>query len=517
MAIGKSLTVTLRVGAFVIAAGALNTTVFAQIAPEAPRLAVKDCIESALLHNLSLQADRVDPEIAQEQTEVAKGEFDPTMDITVGNRVVQESTSSSDLDGSDGPRNESFSARAGVTKKIDTGASVTVSTNMDRLLTNSEFSTLNPAYDADLSLSVRQPLLDGFGTDVNRATRERSLVGVDRADYVMQANVLEIVQQTEDAFYNLAFQRARLKVRLAARDVAQSFLDENTVRRENGMATNLDVTQAEVGLADQRALVLNSRQAVSDAEDLLLSLIGDFAFDQSVPELEIDLTIGEIPSVGGAYGMALEHQPDYQAALSLTEQLKFDVILARSRSRPRLDLGGALGYSGRASSFREAYEEIPEGDGYAWQVDVVLSVPWGQREGKARLRQSELVLQREELRIRDLEQVLMMNIRTSVRAVETGLERVDIAQLRRRLSNEEYELEKAKFEAGLSTSRLVLDAQQRSDQARVSELQAFVDLKNAWSTLQRVQGISLSTYGIAMVPPGESESNSSEAGNSPPS
>ncbi len=517
MAIGNSLTLSLRVGAIMIAAGSFYSTATAQVPPEATKLAVKDCIESALRHNLSLQADRIDPEIAQEQTEVAKGEFDPTVDVTASSRLVQESTSSSDLEGSDGPRNENFSTRAGVTKKVDSGASVTVSTSMDRLLTNSEFSTLNPAYDADVSLSVRQPLLDGFGTDVNRATRERSLVGVDRADYVMQANVLEIVQQTEAAFYNLAFQRASLKVRLAARDVAQSFLDENRVRRENGMATNLDVTQAEVGLADQRALVLNSRQAVSDAEDLLLSLIGDFAFDQSVPELEIDLTIGDVPTVGGAYGMALKHQPTYQAALSLTDQLRYDVILARSRSRPRLDLGGAVGYSGRSTSFREAYEVIPEGEGYSWQVDVVLSVPWGQREGRARLRQSELVLQREELRIRDLEQILMMDIRTAVRAVETGLERVDIATLRKRLSNEEYELEKAKFEAGLSTSRLVLDAQQRSDQARVSEFQAHVDLKDAWSELRQVQGISLRTYGIAMVPPSESEAKSSEAENAPPS
>ena len=49
-----------------------------------------------------------------------------------------------------------------------------------------------------------------------------------------------------------------MKVRLAVRGIAQSFLDENQVRRENGMATNFDVTQAEVGLADQRALVLDS-------------------------------------------------------------------------------------------------------------------------------------------------------------------------------------------------------------------------------------------------------------------
>jgi len=500
-----------------IAVGALNTAALAQADPAPPKLTIKTCIERALQQNLSLLADRINPEIAQEETEVAKGEFDPTLNLTADTRVTQQSTSSSGLEGSDGPRNENLSIRAGVTKKVDTGASVTVSTNMGRLLTNSVFSTLNPAYDADLTVSVRQPLMDGFGTEANRATRERSLVGVDRADFVLQTNILEVVERTEIAYYNLAFRRARLKVRLAARDVAQSFLDENRVRRENGMATNLDVTQAEVGLADQRALVLDSQQAMKDAEDLLLTLIGDFAFDQGVSELEIDLTVDEVPSIGGAYGVALKNQPEYRAALAQAEQLKFDVILARTRSRPRLDLGGALGYSGRASSFNEAYKQIPDGEGYAWQVDLVLSVPWGQREGKARLRQAELVVQREELRIRDLEQNLMMDIRTAVRAVETGLDRVEIAQLRRRLSTEEYALEKAKFDAGLSTSRLVLEAQQRSDQAQVSELEAYVGLENAWSKLRRVQGISLNTYGIAMVSPDKPASKSSETGSTPPS
>ncbi|MEZ5276437.1 MAG: TolC family protein [Opitutaceae bacterium] len=486
--------------------------------PVPPRLRIEDCIEKALQHNLALQAERIDPELAREQTQIARGEFDPALNAMANTRTVQQSSSRSDLDGSDGPRNESIDARIGVSKKVDTGATVSVSTNMGRVLTNSEFSTLNPAYDADVSLTLRQPLLNGFGTDVNRAARNRSLVGVDRADFVLQSRVLDIVQQTEAAFYNLAFQRATLRVRQSARDVAEKFLEENRFRRSSGMATNLDVTQAEVGLADQNALVLDSEQGVNDAEDLLRTLIGDLPFDTPIEELEVDLSTGEIPSVAAAYGTALKFQPEYHSAVSFSEQLKYDVILARSGSKPNLDLGGAVGFTGLDDSYRNAYEGVPTGDGYHWQIDLTLNVPWGRREGRARLRQTELILQREELRIQDLERTMMMDIRKAVRAAETGVERVNIAQLRSRLSREEYELEKAKFEAGLSTSRLVLDAQQRADQARVSEFMAFVELKNAWSELQRVQGISLSTYGIAMLPPpAESGSKSEETSNSPAS
>lgn len=486
--------------------------------PQATKLTLQACIEQALLHNLSLQADRINPMIAQEQTEVARGEFDPTLNVIANTQTNQQSTSQSDLEGSDGPRNENLGGRVSMDKKVDTGGTVTVSTNTSKLLTNSEFSTLNPAYDADVSVSVRQPLMGGFGTDVNRASRNRALVGVDRADYVLQGQILDVVLETEQSFYNLAYQRATLKVRQAAREVAEQFLEENRFRRSNGMATSLDVTQAEVGLADQAALVLDSEQAVSDAEDLLRTLLGDLTFDTPISELEVDLSTDEIPSVAGAYGVALKKQPEYNAALSYSEQLKFDVILARSAGRPTLDLGGALGYTGRDESFGNAYEGIPTGEGYHWQVDLVYRVPWGLRAGKARLQQAELVQRREEMRIQDLEQSMMRDLRTAIRAAETGLERVRIAQLRSQLSQQEYELEKAKFEAGLSTSRLVLDAQQRSDAARVSEFEAFVGLKNAWSGLYRVQGISLESYGISMLPPlPEKDDKSAEEPSSPPS
>lgn len=486
--------------------------------PPSGKLALRQCIEQALQHNLSLQAERISPMIAQEETAFAQGEFDPNLAVIANTRTVQQSTSSSDLEGSDGPYDESYGGRVEVNKKVDTGGTVALSTNASKLLTNSEFSTLNPAYDADVSLSMRQPLLQGFGTDVNRATRNRALVGVDRADFVLQGQILDVVLETEEAFYDLAFQRATLKVRLAAREVAEQFLEENRFRRSNGMATNLDVTQAEVGLADQSVLVLNSEQAVSDAEDLLRTLIGNKAFDLPISELEVDLSTDPVPSVAAAYGVALKRQPEYQAALSITERLGYDVILARSGSRPILDVGGALGYTGRDDSVRNAYEGIPTGEGYHWQVDVTYRIPWGLRSGKARLQQAELTLLRENMRIMDLEQTMMRDLRTAIRAAETGLERVRIALLRSQLSQQEYELEKAKFEAGLSTSRLVLDAQQRSDAARVSEMLSYVGLKNAWSGLRRVQGDSLEAYGLSMLPPPPEETaESNEAIFAPPS
>jgi outer membrane protein len=90
----------------------------------------------------------------------------------------------------------------------------------------------------------------------------------------------------------------------------------------------------------------------------------------------------------------------------------------------------------------------------------------------------------------------MRDTRIAVRNVTTALEGISIRELATKLSIEEFEMEKAKFDAGLSTGRQVLEAQQRMDESRVDELQAKIDLLNAYSDLRELDGASINRYGI---------------------
>jgi outer membrane protein TolC len=72
---------------------------------------------------------------------------------------------------------------------------------------------------------------------------------------------------------------------------------------------------------------------------------------------------------------------------------------------------------------------------------------------------------------------------------------VRVAALAAGLAEKQYELQKARFDAGLSTARLVLDAQTDLDDARVNELSSQVDLLSALAQLRRLEGRSLEAYG----------------------
>ena len=127
-----------------------------------------------------------------------------------------------------------------------------------------------------------------------------------------------------------------------------------------------------------------------------------------------------------------------------------------------------------------------------------MSYPWGQVSDKARYRQSLATLNQQTLTVRQLEQSILVQVRSAVRAVETNSEKVKIAAVGTEFSAKEYDLEIARFAAGLATSRDVLQAQSDLENARVTELQARVTLQNSISALHRLEGSSLERYHITL-------------------
>lgn len=466
-----------------------------------PPLTLDECIARALDRNFDLQIQRLTTSQARDNVEIARAGFDPTLELTGRKSVNQQAAATSTLDGvtTDGPRQEAESLRAGASQRVTTGGSLEISTALDKNESNSRNAILNPAYDGDVSLSVRQPLLRGAGTGVNRAAIRRAEIGVDRANFDLKGAVLDVVQSVESAYYNLAFAREQLTVRRLSLQLAEQLLEENRARRQTGVATDLDVLQAEVGVANARRGVLLAEQTVKDREDALLNLIGQFEFDRPIGS--VSFSFADVPAVSfdASYQLARENDPFLASTAASIRQLEIDVRTAKNNRLPNLDVGGAAGYNSRESSYSEASRRVWDGEGYSWQVDLTLSVPWGFREEKARYRQALVSVNREEARLRQLDQNLVVQVRSAVRSVETNRASVEISALATQLSEQQYQLERARFDAGLSTSRRVLEAQDDLETARVNELQSRVNLRIALSQLQRLEASSLPRYNIQIV------------------
>ena len=375
---------------------------------------------------------------------------------------------------------------------------LSASSKLDRSATNPAYAAVNPAYNADLTLAVRQNLLSGATSPVNQASLRRAEIGLTRANLEFKAQALNVIQDTESAYYNLAFAREQLTVRNASLALAVRLYDEAKVRRDTGVATDLDVLSADVGVANARRNVILAEQTAKDRQDALLALIGQFELDGTVGAVRFSEVNEATPIFASSYQLAKQSQPDYLSSIEAIDQYKLDLLVARDSTKPDLSVGAALGLNGTNGSGTDAFGDALDQQNHSWQVDFSFSYPWGQKADKARYRQSLATLNREQVRLRQIEQTIEVQVRSAVRSVETNVESVKLATLASSLSLKQYELEKARFDAGLSTSYRVLQAQTDLDTARVNELQAKVTLHSALAALHRIEGSSLQRYSITL-------------------
>lgn len=480
---------------FIASILALPAVLTAQEAPQTAELTVEEAIRRALTRGFELEIQRFGPQIAQDAIDIARDPFRPTITASTSRSLARSAPSTAT---GAGERREFSDTRVGISQRLYTGATVNASTSVDRSDINPAIAALNPAYTADVSLSVRQPLLAGFGTAVNRASINRAEIGLQRAHLDYRARALDIIQSTENSFYNLAFAREQLEVRKSSLALAQRLYDEAVTRRTTGVATELDVLQAEVGVANARRNVLLAQQAVRDRSDQLLELIGQFELETQLGPTRLGEIDPAVPVFISSLEAAKKNQPDYLSAQAALEQAKLDLEVTRSNTRPDLSVGGALGLNGRNGRGGNALSDALDREDASWQFDLSLTYPWGQKGDKARYRQALAQITQQTLRLKQLEQAIEVDVRAAVRAVETNIESVSIANLASRLSEKQYELEKARFDAGLSTSRRVLEAQTDLESARVNELQSRVNLRTALAALHRIEGSSLARFGIEL-------------------
>jgi outer membrane protein len=462
-------------------------------------LTLAECVRLALSRGFDLEIESQSLLIAQDNVPIARSVFRPVFSATAGKSVAwsaaEESAAAS--------RRDLIDSGVGVSQRTLLGTVIGVDLQSNRFETDPAIAALNPAYTSDVTLRLRQPLLKGFGAKLNSQVIRRAEIGLDIASNNYESRALDVIRETENAYYFLTGARDQLQVFRSSLQLAQTLLSESQSRRNAGMATGLDVLQAQVGVANARRSVLQAQRTVRDSEDALASLIGRFQFDTPLgaTSADVDATEEGLPTIERSYEQALEHFPALQSARAALEVARLDVAFARNDLMPSLDLSFAVGFNGEDSTRRGAFSGISEPDGHTWQAGLTITYPLGRMAEKARFRQSRFALTQAELRAKALEQDVLVAVRNAVRDVETSRESVDIAAQAAQLAQRQYEAETERFRAGLSTSRRVLEAQTDLESARVANLQARLDLQMARAALRRLEASSLRRYGITLTAP----------------
>jgi HAE1 family hydrophobic/amphiphilic exporter-1 len=476
------------------------------------RLTRDEAIRLAVENNPSLIADRLDPAISQERLNAAKAAFVPTLQTGLQrNSQLQPPTSL--FSGSEGLETGVWSGNASIIQLMPWGGgNYQIGIDTSRTTTNSLISSLNPSLAARLQLAFSQPLLRDFKIDNVRAQVDIAARNQSIAETRLQENTVSTSASAEQAYWSLVATIAQVDVQQRALDLALELERNNRARVDVGQSPPLDLVAAQAEVAQRRENLIVARTNVRQAEDLLRTLIldtkrPDFWTVHLEPAERVPPS-GPLPDVDAAVRRALAERTDLVRARKEIEISNTGIALAQSDNKPDLRLeanyltdgaGGTRllrtgGFPGtivgsETTSYGNVLSQVLGFDYPAWTVGLTFSYPLGKSAAEANLARARIEKDQQSARLRSLEFDVVRQVREAAFRLEQNQQRIETARLSRELAEQRLDAEQKRFEVGMSTSFLVIQAQRDLAVARNNELQSLLDYQLAAITFQTAQQI----------------------------
>ncbi len=495
-------------------------------------LSLDEAVARALENNVDIAVERYNPEQSAQNVISAEGYYDPFLFANLS-KTSTDTKGTNFFSGGDVVNTKTGLWNFGLGIPVKTGGEFSLAFNNNRRDTNNAFTTFNPVYNSNLSISITQPLLKNFRIDAPRNQLRLAKKSREISDVQFRQTIINTVATVKGYYYELLFAIDNLEAARTNLDLAKRLLEENEIRVKVGTMAPLDVVSAQSEVAAREEGVILAENALAEAEDDLKRAI----FPQNDPAMWSTRvnptdrpTADPVPvNIEAAVQNALSNRTDVVAARKSLERADYNLQYARNRLMPQLDLQANYGGSGAGGTqiirdgvggpvidtipggYGDALSEVFGADFPTWTVGFNVSYAIPNRSAKAGAASAQLSKDQTLASFRRLELQVAAEVRTAGRAVESGFKRVASTQAARRLAAERLDAEEKKFAAGMSTNFLVTQAQRDLATASVNELRAAADYRKSVINYQRVQEAGLSGSGVVALLSGGSTGQGGQA------
>lgn len=526
-------------------------------------LTLNEAIRRALENNNEIEVAKNDVKIAEQSLRSLLGFYDPvfTVNPEYSNNVQPQTSTLGGADLSGVTRSNSFRADSTFIQPIKHGGgNVRVFFNNLRNKTSSTFSQLNPTYLTNLGLSFTQPLLRDRKVDFSRQQIRIQRKRVAQSDADFRRTTIEIIAQVQTAYWNLVFALRDQQNRLANLNLSKENLRQIEAKIQAGASAPLARAEIATELANRESDLLLASQQVSIAENVLKRLL---LRESDSPDWSLQYVPTDQPvysddpvDLNSVLEDAITNRPELSRLKLQREINEIDIEFYRNQIRPQLDLTTSytmIGLSGAAvgstadrifplvsgnpltnadafllqqiqnltptpiiipdvtssssippqfvGGYGKSLQNLLRNDTRSFTVGVTLSFPLRNTTANANLARAEFETSRLEAQTRSQEQLIIVEVRNAVQAVETS--RLRVLTARRARENAEIQLdgERKLFEVGRSTNFLIFQRENTLTNARNAEIRAETDYNKALSDLQKATSTTLLSNNIRYESP----------------
>jgi len=320
-------------------------------------------------------------------------------------------------------------------------------TVLDRL---DGFISPEPTNDYNIRASLDQ-LLFSWWRVANSI--DIAVASLSRGDREVASTERDAKLRVHEAFYSLLLANRLVEVASETLVQRERQLDVAQKRFEAGVVNEFEVIRARVDVANAQPRVVQTQNAVRQAQARLNNLL---ARDQSAPiepEGQLEYVPLETLSLGEVTARAIERRPEL-AALRVNQQIaEKDLEIARAGDKPEVTLQADYGYASEDFENLNANREV-------WAAGVFVRVPlfdgWRTR---GQIAQASSQLRDSRIAIEQLRESISLEAKVSLDELTDSEQVIPATRLNITQAEKALELAETSYRYGVATFLDVTDAQ----------------------------------------------------------
>lgn len=412
-----------------------------------------------------------------------------------------------------------FTGNAGYAQSFSPGTEISVNFDNSRFNSNATRYIYNPADTSSLGITITQPLLRGFGIDLNRRYIRIAKNDQRIANMVFEQQVIDTVAGVARLYTDLVSLNEDVRVKQEALRLAERLYEDNRNKVNQGTLAPIEMTRAQAQVAASQQALISSQGLVRQQELIVMTAITRKGLaDPSLREAHIiptdSVTVPEqdsIEPVDKLIAEALKNRPDLNQAGIQVENSRISLKGSLNALRPELDMFAVAqngGFSGAlnppagpfgsstladAGAYGAALGQIVHASNPTYGIGVQLTLPLRNRVAQADAVRDELQVRQAQVRREQLEDQVRLEVADAQVALQQARASYEAAVQTRVLQEQSVKVELQKFDVGLSTNYQVIEYQGYLAQAQSTEVAAKGAYAKAKIALERALGTILDT------------------------
>lgn len=401
----------------------------------------------------------------------------------------------------DGTQSHAFNTVTQVNKNNLLGGNFAVGVQATPVFQEPFGGPLNPSTRSSTFVGYTQPLLKGAGAEFNLAPIVIASINTERSYFTFKDAVQEHLRGIIEAYWSLVAARTDLWARKQQVDQLTETVRRVKARVRNNIDNRADLAQAELALANIKAVVVTAEGNVLLREAALRNIIGVSPSDGTV-FIPTTPPINDrfIPDWDQLLVLAEERRPDLIELKLILEADLQQQIITRNGARPQLDAVAQYRWNGLEGRVAPGYlPRRPDRSSNAfqdWTLGVNFTVPLGLRQARAAARQQDVVIARDRINLKQGLHAATHTLTATVRTLDQQYEQYLAYRDARQAARVNLDAQLARWQTGQAILLNVLQAISDWGNTISNEATALTQYNTQLANLERQSGTILETHSV---------------------